>query len=233
MSVRRRGSIRRTRVGKVSVYPHHGAWWVYYSEGGKPVRRKVADDRADAEQIAAQVNGLLASNAPTLLAFQPVAVSELRQQFLDHHEHVLRSALATVRRYRAATHHLEAFVGSGSKSALAHEIQPDRFASYRWKIEVAPNGHANSARRRLRDKGVQYILECRRAMYTFAAQRRYLPPYAGNPFKNLPIDRMKSRTTNQSLSSTPTRNSRSFAIVIPGPSQFTLCLPRPGSGSAS
>src|SRR5688572_24366995 len=65
MSVRSRASLGRTRVGKVSVYPHHGAWWMYYREGGRPVRKNAADLPAAAVQIAAQVNAQLATGAPT------------------------------------------------------------------------------------------------------------------------------------------------------------------------
>jgi integrase len=28
-------------------------------------------------------------------------------------------------------------------------------------------------------------------MYTYAVKRRHLPPYVGNPFSELPLDRMK------------------------------------------
>ena len=191
MSPRKRGSAARFRVGKVSVYVHHGAWWLYYRDGGRPVRRKVAGSRPEAQQVAAQVNAQLASGAPTLLAFRPVGVPDLRQQFLDYHEHVLKSSVATVRRYRAATRHLEDFVGQQPRLLHAHEVQPTAFAAYLRKIEVAPNGHQNTAKRKLRDKGTQFILEICRAMYSFAHKRRHLPPYAGNPFAELPLDRLK------------------------------------------
>ena len=186
-----RGLPKRTRVGKVSVYEHHGTWWLYYREGGRPVRKKVAADREHAEQVAAQVNAQLATNAPTLLSFRPVAVPDLRHEYLHYHEHVLRSSLATIRRYRAATAHLETFIGANATGVMAHEVRTAQFATYLRTVEVAPNGHPNTARRRLRDKGVQFILECCRAMYAFAAQRRHLPPYAGNPFSEIPIDRLK------------------------------------------
>jgi integrase len=193
MSARRRRSARvhRSRVGKVSLYQHHGAWWVYYREAGKPTRKKIAVDREQAEQVAAQINAQLASDAPTLLSFQPVSVPDLRTRFLDYHEHVLRSSLATVRRYRAATAHLETFARSRPRPVMAHELEPDAFAAYLRVVEVAPNGHPNTARRRLRDKGVRYILECCRTLYGFAGQRRHLPPYAGNPFARLRIDRLR------------------------------------------
>ena len=34
----------RFRVGKVTVYEHHGAWWVYYRDAGQTYRRKVAEE---------------------------------------------------------------------------------------------------------------------------------------------------------------------------------------------
>src|SRR5215510_10138537 len=65
---RRRQPSPRFRVGKVSVYLHHGTWWVYYREHGSPVRNKVSESRGEAEQVAAQVNAQLAQRAPTLLS---------------------------------------------------------------------------------------------------------------------------------------------------------------------
>lgn len=45
MARRKRDSAERFRVGKVTVYLHHGAWWVYYSEGSQRVRKKVSESR--------------------------------------------------------------------------------------------------------------------------------------------------------------------------------------------
>jgi integrase len=191
MAPRRRRSSHRVRVGNVSAYLHHGAWWLYYRDAGQPVRRKVADNRDDAEKLAAQVNAQVTAGSPTLLSFSPLDVSTLRQQFLDYHEHVLRSSMGTVRRYRAATQHLENFVKEQARPPYAHQVKPDAFTVYLRKIEVAPNGHKNTAKRRLRDKGVHFILETCRAMYNFALKRRHLPPYTGNPFEELPLDRLK------------------------------------------
>ncbi len=191
MPSRKRAPGARFRVGRVSVYPHQGAWWVYYRDGGKPVRRKVADNKADAEQVAARVNAQLSEGAPTLLAFSPIGVSELRRQFLDSHDHVLNSTVSTVSRYRAATQHLEDFVRTLPKPPQAHEVRPEAFAAYLRSVEVTPNGHPNARWGRLRDKGVQFVLETVRAMYTFAGRRRHLPPYAGNPSADLPIDKLK------------------------------------------
>jgi len=191
MGKRSRGGNRRLRIGKVSVYLHHGTWWVYHREAGKPVRKKIGADRAEAERCAAQINAQLAQGAPTMLSFTPIGVAELRRQFLDHHEHARGSTLATVNRYRAATQHLENFVAQFPKPPLAHEVKPDQFAAYLRTLETSPNGHANTVKRRLRSKGVQFVLQTVRSLYHFAGKRRYLPPYADNLFAELPLDRFK------------------------------------------
>jgi len=46
-------------VGKVSFYPHHNGWWVYYTEHGQQLRQRVADDEKTAARVAAQINGHL------------------------------------------------------------------------------------------------------------------------------------------------------------------------------
>lgn len=191
MASHRKKTPKRLRIGRVSIYFHHGAWWTYHREGSRQVRRKVSSNQAEAEQVAAQLNAQLATGAPTLLSFEPISVPDLREQYLNYHEHVVKSSVATVRRYRAATQHLVDFVGRQARPVQAHEVRPDSFATYLRAIEIAPNGHANTAKRRLRDKGVQFILETCRAMYGFAAKRRHLPPHAGNPFAVLPLDRLK------------------------------------------
>src|SRR5262245_53190065 len=64
----------RLRVGRVSLYLHHGALWLYYREGGKAVRRKVNGSLADGEQLAAQVNAQLAAlNTQSPVSVNPEA----------------------------------------------------------------------------------------------------------------------------------------------------------------
>jgi integrase len=182
---------RRLRVGRVSYYPHHGGWYLYYQQDGQTVRKRVADTEEQAAQLAAQINAQLASGAPTLLTFEPISVPALRQSYLEHHEHVLGSSLATVSRYRAATQHLENFAAETCPTLSAHEISIDRFIRYLRNLRVSPNGHPHSDRRPLRDKGIRYILEVCRSLYAYAAKRRHLPPYAANPFAEISLERMK------------------------------------------
>ena len=151
----------------------------------------MADTEDAAARLAAQVNAQLSSGAQTLFSFEPVNVPELRRRFLDHHEHVLSSSLGTVRRYRAATRHIENFTTANGKLTSAHMFAVDKFVRYLRTLKVAPNGHPNTPRRSLRDKGIRYILEVCRSMYAFAAKKRHLPPYAENPFAELALERMK------------------------------------------
>lgn len=177
----------RFRVGRVSVYYHHAAWWLYYRENGDPIRRRVGLAREEAERLAAEINAQLTVYAPTMLAFTPISVMELQQQFLTHHEQVLRSSIATISRYRTAIQHLVDYAGSHP----AHQVSTMSFVTFLRNREVSPNGHAHSEKRRLRDKGVQFILETCRAMYAYAQRQRHLPPYAANPFAELRLDRMR------------------------------------------
>jgi integrase len=191
MARRKQRPPARKRVGRVSYYEHHGGWFVYYRDGARQIRRRVASTESEAERVAAQINAQLAAAAPTLLAFTPVSTSELRREFLDHHEQVLRSSLATVRRYRAATLRLEHFAREHAPNRQAHELHAPAFVAYLRGLLVAPNGHPNARRRALRDKGARYILQCCRSLYAFAQRRQHLPPYAVNPFAELRLDRQK------------------------------------------
>ena len=192
---RRNKSSQRKRIGCVSYYLHHGAWFLYYLEyqdGVKVQRRhKVADTEEEAAQIAAQINAQLASSSPTPFSFTSVNFLKLRQAFLNHHETVVKSSPATIRRYRSATQHLENYFNACCQSDLAHSIRADHFVAWLRKQKVSPNGHPNTAKRALRDKGLRFVLEVCRSVYIYAAQQRFLPPYFENPFSKLNLERMK------------------------------------------
>ena len=157
MKAKRKRRPRRKRIGKVSYFFHHGSWWVYYLDGKRQVRRRTGPDEQVAERLAAQVNAQLATAAPTMFSFSPLTVSELCRLFLDHHEDVLRSSLATVSRYRTALKHFEDFSSRQRGAISAHEVQADEFVRFLRSVEVAPNGHPRATRRKLRDKGVRFI----------------------------------------------------------------------------
>ena len=105
----------------------------------------------------------------------------------------MRSSLQTIRRYRAATTHLINFIaqkGVASKTSLFQVGHAEEFVHYLRTLKVTPNGHANSQKRHLLDKGIKYILQCCRSMFSYARKPRHLSPYAENPFSSLDLDRI-------------------------------------------
>jgi len=181
------------RVGKVQAYLRGSIWYLCYHENGKRRRPRCGSSRTAAKQMAAQINAQLELGAPAALSFESISFSDLRQRWLSHHEQVLGSSPQTVNRYRTATDHLLRFVETANvpHSAASFRVtHSEAFLRHLRIIKVASNGHANTAKRPLMDKGIKYILETCRSMFNYARKRRHLPPYAENPFTELEIDRI-------------------------------------------
>ena len=98
------------RVGRVRAFLRGRVWYLCYHENGKRHQPRVGPDRQLANQMAAEINAQLEAGAPSALGFEPISVPDLRDRWLEHHEHVRRSSLQTISRYRAATQHLLDFV---------------------------------------------------------------------------------------------------------------------------
>jgi integrase len=204
----------RQHIGQVSIYAHHGAWYLYHRDRGKPVRRRVGASLEQAECEASLLNARLIADSAALPLAEiaseiigvgvPAAVKvtgvdepslpikDLRQRFLDHHEHVLHSAVSTVRRYRAATQHLMDFARRAGIDNTADVAVADFVRDLRT-IEVSSNGHAHTARRRLKDKGIKYILETCRSMYHFGHKHGLLPAARSNPFTDFGLGKLRIR----------------------------------------
>ncbi len=181
------------RIGKVQGYLRGSVWYLYYHEQGQRRRPRVGSDLEVARQMAAQINGQLEVGAPAALSFEPISLVDLRDRWLSHHEHVLRSAVSSIRRYRTATEHLLRYVQSEKPVKLASHFRTSHaedFVRYLRTIRVAPNGHPHSTKRPLLDKGIQYILETCRTVFAYAMKRRHLSPYAENPFTALELGRL-------------------------------------------
>jgi integrase len=184
------------RVGKVSGYLRGRVWYLCYFENGKRCRPRAGSERDAARQLAAQVNSQLETGAPSALAFEPIGVPALRDRWLEHHEQVRRSSVQSIARYRTATDHLLRYL---AEHPVRHAGQftathAAAFVRYLRSLRVSPNGHANTPKRPLLDKGVRYVLECCRALFNHAAKRRHLPPYADNPFAAIEVDRIPVET---------------------------------------
>lgn len=178
------------RVGNVRAYLRGKIWYLCYHENGARRRPRVGSDKQAAKQAAAQINAQLQIGAPAAFSFEPIGIAELRACWLQHHELVLRSSLQTINRYRTATDHLLRFLEQWPvrNASLFRTSHAEEFVRYLRTLHVSPNGHANTAKRPLMDKGLRYVLECCRALFNYAAKRRHLPPYADNPFRILEIE---------------------------------------------
>ncbi|QVL32737.1 site-specific integrase [Telmatocola sphagniphila] len=165
---------------------------ICYVEQGCRHRPRVGPDRNAARQLASQINSQLDVGAPAALSFENATIEKTRQQWLEHHEHVSRSSLNTINRYRAATDHLIRFLQQRPVKTIAQftPSHAEEFATYLRSIRVSPNGHENTIKRALLDSGLIYVLETCRTLFGYAKKRRYLSPYAENPFQVLNIDRI-------------------------------------------
>jgi integrase len=213
------------RIGKVQVYLRGRIWYLCYHENGQRRRPRVGSDGNAARRLAAQTNAQLESGDVTVLGFEPLRIPDLRQRWLDHHEHVLRSSVNTVNRYRTATDHLLTFVRDERPVRVASNFSArdaEAFVRHLRTIEVTPNGHANSRKRRLLDKGVTFIAECCRALFVYAAKRRHLSAYAENPFSaiganSIPVEDAKPIvlfTPGQERQFLEACNDRQFPIFL-------------------
>jgi integrase len=84
-----------------------------------------------------------------------------------------------------------------------HAHHAEEFVRYLRTIQVASNGHPHTRKRPLLDKGIKYILESSRALFTYALKRRHLSPYSENPFSTLEIERI------------PIEESRPIVLLTP------------------
>ena len=94
------------RVGRVTAYLRGRVWYLRYIEHSRRHQVRGSPDRNSVRQLAAQINAQLETGAPAVASFEPVSLIDLRQHWLDHHEHVLRSSVTTINRYRTASDHL-------------------------------------------------------------------------------------------------------------------------------
>jgi len=100
------------RIGRVRIYLRGRVWYLSYHEHGKRRQPRVGADRDEAKRLAAEINAQLEVGAPSALGFEPISIPDVRERWLDQHEHIRRSSLRTIGRYRSATQHLVNFIAN-------------------------------------------------------------------------------------------------------------------------
>ena len=192
-NVRRAKKSTSFRVGRVRANLRGRVWYLCYHEDGRRHQPRVGPDRDVARQMAAEINAQLEVGVPSALWFQPISFSDLRQRWLDYHECVLRSSVATIRRYRQATDYLLRFVQNTRPLRRVSDFRPshaEEFVRYLRTVQVPLGGPAKLRRRPLRDTGLKYILEICSILFNYARKNRHLSPYAENPFQTIEIGRI-------------------------------------------
>lgn len=189
----RNKSLNSFSIGRVHGWLRGKVWYLRYTENGRRKQPRVGPDLEQARQLAAEINSQLENATRTTLGFEPISIVDLRKKWLDRHEHIRRSSLATIRRYRSATEHLMTFIRRECPVRRVSEFRPthaEQFVQYLRSLRTAPNGHPNSRKKPLRDAGVKYILETCSNMFYYALKNRHLPPYTENPFQVIEVGRI-------------------------------------------
>jgi integrase len=112
------------RVGRVRAHRRGKVWYLTYFEQGRRRQPRVGPERDAARRMAAEINAQLECGAPSAVGFEGVAISELRKRWLDNHEYVRRSSLATIRRYEAATKPLLSFLDAVRPLRQVSDFRP-------------------------------------------------------------------------------------------------------------
>jgi len=84
------------RVGKVQGYLRSKIWYLCYHENGKRRRPRIGPAKEAARQLAAQINAQLEIGAPAALSFEPIAIPQLRERWLEHQRGILLVTFQTV-----------------------------------------------------------------------------------------------------------------------------------------
>jgi integrase len=198
--------VRVQRVGRVTVYKRGHAYYLYYRERGESVRRRVEGNLASARAAASHVAAAIEEHRPSPFSFSPVAIPSLLEEFVDHCEKVRGLSFHTVDRYRAALAHFKDFALEELPSSTADEVTEGTVEDFvRWLRgrSRARNGAEKGQLRPYMPAGIKFILSACRTAFSWAAKRRYLPPYAGNPFSSFPIESIGNREQREAEMLTP------------------------------
>ena len=175
------------RIGPVTVYKRGKRYYLYYRERGKSIRRKVDGNIVTARIMASKISASIEEGLPSPFGFTRMKVRDLIDAFVDYSSEVKRLRPRTVDRYRAALGHFKAFSEESMPSATADHISivsVDQFVTWMRRRHRTRNGALEGRQASYTDSGIRFILSTLRTAFSWAAKRRYLPPYSENPFSS-------------------------------------------------
>ncbi len=184
--------VKIQRIGRVTVYKRGRSYYLYYREAGKSVRRKVDGNLSTARATASKISASLEEGSPSPFGFARTPLDQLILGFLEYSEDVRGLTPRTVDRYRAALEHLMRFARAelgGFTAEQVTESTVEDFVKWLRHQSRARNGAKSGEQARYTGSGIRFILCACRTAFNWASKRRYLPPYAENPFSSFPIDK--------------------------------------------
>ena len=223
--------VKIQRIGRVTVYKRGTSYYLYFREGKKSVRRKVDGNLATARATAAKVSASLEEGSPSPFGFARRSVDEVILGFLQYCEEVQGLALRTIDRYRAALEHLRQFTRAELGEVGAEQVTEgsvEDFIKWLRRQSRSRNGAKSGEQDGYTDSGIRFILCTSRTAFNWASKRKYLPPYAENPFSAFPIDRTFSREEEEVRIFTPDEQRAFFETCDPW--QRTIFLTLAGYG---
>jgi integrase len=212
--------VKVERVGPVTIYKRGLVHYLYYRQDGVTHRRKVDGNLAVARTTAHKVGQALSERRPSPLAFARTSPRALVDGYLDAVAGVQKLALRTRDRYKAALDRFLDFCRDADVKAVdAFDVaRVEDFVAWLRGQRRTRNGSANGSRGRYKIGGIKFVLSTCRTAFHWAARRRMLPPYAENPFRQFPIDKLRD----------PSEESCAGRVFTPDQERalFAACSPR-------
>ena len=183
------------RIGPVTIYKRGLSYSLYYREDNASRRTRVDGNLAVARATASKVASALAERRPSPIGHERTSPEQMVAGYLDAITNVQRLALRTQGRYRAALQRFLDFckdAGVATIDAVDERTIEDfvRWLSGRTRTR---NGSVAGKKVPYKVGGIKFILSTCLTAFNWAGRRRMLPPFAENPLRTFPIDKLRDR----------------------------------------
>ena len=185
------------RIGSVTVYRRGKSYSLYYRENGRTIRSRVDGNLAVARATASKVNGQLEDGQRSMFSFVKITPKKFVGEFLGYASGRPGVGVAKRRALSRGARAVRRLRGVGRRH---RHHRPSRRGDHPGLRALASRATAVAQRRGWRHEGSlscerasASILSTCRTAFNWARKRRYLPPYAENPFASFPIKKIRDR----------------------------------------
>jgi site-specific recombinase XerD len=206
--------VKVERIGPVTIYKRGNTYFLYYREGGISQRRKIKGNLRVARATAHKVADAVHDGRPSPIAYSRTSPTKLVEEFLDAIANVQKLALRTQDRYRAALDRFQDFCKTVNLATIdsVQEATVESFVKWLRNAKRTRNGAAKGKRDVYQVGGIKFILSTCRTAFNWAGRHRLLPPFAENPFRLFPIEKLKDpkASANQERILSPEQEKQFF-----------------------